>query len=106
MDEIRFVGGPIIQRYQDKVEADRQLILQAEEAKRAEAAAAAEAAKKAAAAEQEKKQQQQQPASAAGAEDTEMKDANAMAAPGAAADGPGGDASAAKPGDVAMDETK
>jgi heat shock 70kDa protein 4 len=53
MDEIRFVAGPIIQRYQDKIEAERQAILKAQEEaaakKRAEADAkkAAEDAKKA-----------------------------------------------------------
>jgi len=31
MDEIRFIAGPIIQRYMDKIEADRQAILKAQE---------------------------------------------------------------------------
>lgn len=73
MDEIRFVAGPIIQRYQDKIEAERQVILKAQEEaaakKRAEAEAkkAAEDAKKAAA------EPKKQP------EDAEMKDADGEA---------------------------
>ena len=54
MDEIRFVAGPIIQRFNDKLEAERQAILKREEEaaakKKAEldAKKAAEDAKKAA----------------------------------------------------------
>jgi heat shock protein 4 len=43
MDEIRFIAGPIIQRYKEKVEAEREVIRKAEEAaaskRRAELAA-------------------------------------------------------------------
>lgn len=68
MDEIRFVAGPIVQRYLDKVEADRQAILKAQE----EAAAAKKAeleAKRAADAEAKK---------AAEPKDEEMKDADTV----------------------------
>ncbi|KAI9784677.1 MAG: adenyl-nucleotide exchange factor sse1 [Candelina submexicana] len=68
MDEIRFVAGPIVQRYLDKVEADRQAILKAQE----EAAAAKKAeleAKKATEAEAKK---------AAEPKDEEMKDADTV----------------------------
>jgi heat shock 70kDa protein 4 len=75
MDEIRFVAGPIIQRYQDKLEAERQAILKAQEEaaakKRAEAEAkkAAEDAKKGTPAAAEPKKQPD--------EDAEMKDVDA-----------------------------
>jgi heat shock protein 4 len=43
MDEIRFIAGPIIQRYKEKVEAEREVVRKAEEAaaskRRAELAA-------------------------------------------------------------------
>ncbi|KAI9715604.1 MAG: Heat shock protein hsp88 [Candelaria pacifica] len=68
MDEIRFVAGPIVQRYLDKVEADRQAILKAQE----EAAAAKKAeleAKRATEAEAKK---------AAEPKDEEMKDADTV----------------------------
>lgn len=66
MDDIRFVAGPVIQRYQDKIEAERQVLLKAQEEEAARKRAAAEAKKKA---EEEAKK-------AAAAEDTEMKDAD------------------------------
>lgn len=66
MDDIRFVAGPIIQRYQDKIEAERQAILKAQEEAAAKKRAEAEAKK---AAEEPKKQP----------EDTEMKDADGEA---------------------------
>lgn len=47
MDEIRFVAGPIIQRYQDKIEAERQALLKAQEEEAARKRADAEAKKKA-----------------------------------------------------------
>lgn len=62
MDEIRFVAGPVIQRYNDKIEGERQAALKAQED--AAAKKRAEEAKKAAA--------DPQPAP-----DTEMKDADA-----------------------------
>ena len=47
MDDIRFVAGPIIQRYKDKVEADRQAVLKAQEEANAKKREEAEAKKKA-----------------------------------------------------------
>jgi heat shock 70kDa protein 4 len=70
MDEIRFVAGPVIQRYQDKIEAEKQAVLKAQE----EAAAAkkrAEAEAKARAEEEAKKATDPKKG-----EDTEMTDAN------------------------------
>jgi heat shock protein 4 len=51
MDEIRAVAGPIVQRYFDKIEEDRQIAqakVDAENAKKREAAEKASAEKKAA----------------------------------------------------------
>ena len=81
MDEIRFVAGPIVQRYQDKIEEERQAILKAEEEKAAKKRAELEARKKA---EEERKKKENPPPSASPApaeggekkaDDTEMKDA-------------------------------
>lgn len=47
MDEIRFVAGPIVQRYLDKVEAERQAVLKQQEEAAAKKREAAEAKKKA-----------------------------------------------------------
>ena len=47
MDEIRFVAGPIIGRYQDKIEEERQAVLKVEEEKAAKKKAEMEAKKKA-----------------------------------------------------------
>ena len=47
MDEIRFVAGPIIQRYMDKVEEERQAALKIEEEKAAKKRAEQEATQKA-----------------------------------------------------------
>ncbi|KAL9634736.1 MAG: hypothetical protein Q9164_003912 [Protoblastenia rupestris] len=47
MDEIRFVAGPIVGRYQDKVEEERQAVLKIEEEKAAKKRAELEARKKA-----------------------------------------------------------
>ena len=47
MDEIRFVAGPIVARYMDKVEEDRQAVLKVEEEKAAKKKAEIEARKKA-----------------------------------------------------------
>jgi len=66
MDEIRFIVGPIIQRYQEKLEAERQAQLKAQE--EAAAKKAEEEAKKKA--EEEAKKKDLSP-------DTEMKDADA-----------------------------
>ncbi|EXJ83266.1 hsp88-like protein [Capronia coronata CBS 617.96] len=72
MDEIRFVAGPVIQRYNDKVEAERQAVLKAQEEEAARKKAELEAKKKA---EEEAKKAQEKPSQSA-AEDTEMKDAD------------------------------
>lgn len=70
MDEIRFIAGPIIQRYLDKVEAERQAAQkardEAEAAKRAEREAASKA-------EDETKK-----GSEPGSRDEEMKDADTV----------------------------
>jgi heat shock protein 4 len=69
MDEIRFVAGPIIQRYQDKLEEERQAVLKAQEEAAAKKRAEAEAKKKA---EEEAKKSTEPQKS----EDTEMTDAD------------------------------
>lgn len=87
MEEIRFIAGPIIQRYQDKLEAERQAAIKAAEEEAArkraeeEAKKAEEEAKKKAEEEEKKKQE------AEGA-DTEMKDAPAPAPEGEQAAAP------------------
>ena len=71
MDEIRFVAGPIIQRYQDKLEEERQAILKAQEEATAKKRAEAEAKKKA----EEDAKKVSEPKK----EDTEMPDADGEA---------------------------
>lgn len=66
MDEIRFVAGPVIQRYQDKIEEERQAALKIQEEAAAKKRAEIEAKKKAEA--ESKKTSEPQ--------DTEMKDAD------------------------------
>ena len=70
IDEIKFIAGPIIGRYQDKIEEERQAIVKAEEEKAAKKAAEIQARKRAEeeAAAEKKKQEQ-------GGEDAEMVDA-------------------------------
>ena len=68
IEEIRFVAGPIIQRYNDKVEEQRQAILRAQEQAAAAKRAEAEAKKKA---EEDAKKATEGP------KDEEMKDAQA-----------------------------
>jgi len=70
MDEIRFVAGPIVGRYQDKIEEERQAVLKIEEEKAAKKRAEIEARKKA---EEEAKKKSE----AKKGEDAEMKDAGA-----------------------------
>lgn len=91
MDEIRFVAGPIIGRYQDKVEEERQAVLKIEEEKAAKKRAEIEARKKA----EEEAKKAKEPKK----EDAEMKDADppADAAPGQKAD------AVEEPGDTDMD---
>ena len=74
MDEIRFVAGPIIQRYNDKVEEERQAVLKAQEEAAAKKRAEAEAKK---AAEEAAKKDAEPPK--ADDKDTEMTDADGEA---------------------------
>ncbi|KIV97151.1 hypothetical protein PV10_00933 [Exophiala mesophila] len=70
-DEIRFVAGPVVQRYLDKIEAERAAVRKAEEELAAKRKAEADAKKKA---EEEAKK-------AAEPQDTEMKDADSAVKP-------------------------
>ena len=83
IEEIRSVAGPIIQRYNDKIEEERQARLKEEEERAAAKRAEVEAKKKAE--EEAKKAQQEKEAAAngkaeAGGEpkDAEMNDADAV----------------------------
>ncbi|KAK0513678.1 hypothetical protein JMJ35_004042 [Cladonia borealis] len=76
MDEIRFVAGPIVGRYQDKVEEERQAVLKAEEEKAAKKRAELEARKKAE--EDAKKAKEGKKDEAPASQDTEMKDADVV----------------------------
>lgn len=67
MDEIRFVAGPITQRYLDKIEAERQAVQKAREEAEAAKRAEREAAKKA----EEESKKSAEPVS----KEEEMKDA-------------------------------
>lgn len=69
MDEIRFVAGPVIQRYNDKIEEERQARLKIEEEEAAKRRAEAEAKKK----EEDAKKAAEKPAEP---QDTEMGEAN------------------------------
>ncbi|KAL8970353.1 MAG: hypothetical protein Q9197_003848 [Variospora fuerteventurae] len=71
MEEIRSVAGPIVQRYQDKIEEERQAVLRAEEEKMAKKRAELEAKKKA---EEEAKKEKEAPKKEV---DAEMKDVDA-----------------------------
>ncbi|KAL8866249.1 MAG: hypothetical protein Q9174_006412 [Haloplaca sp. 1 TL-2023] len=77
MDEIRFVAGPIVGRYQEKIEEERQAVLKAEEEKMAKKRAEAEAKKKAEEEARKAKEEKEKPARK---EDAEMKDAPAAEA--------------------------
>ncbi|OCT48078.1 Heat shock protein Hsp88 [Cladophialophora carrionii] len=70
LDEIKFLSGPVAQRYQDKIEAERQAILKVQEEEAAKKRAEAEAKKKA---EEEAKKAAEPQADEP--KDTEMKDA-------------------------------
>ena len=78
MDEIRFVAGPIVGRYMDKIEEERQAVLRAEEEKAAKKRAEVEAKRKA----EEEAKKAAEPKKAEGAnatsEDTDMKDADVI----------------------------
>lgn len=69
MDEIRFIAGPIIQRYKEKLEAERQAILKAQEEEAAKKRAELEAKRK----EEEEAKKAEEEAKKGG--DEEMKDA-------------------------------
>ncbi|EAW07571.1 Hsp70 chaperone Hsp88 [Aspergillus clavatus NRRL 1] len=75
LDEIRFISGPIIQRYKEKVETERQAVLKAQEEALAKKRAEQDAKRKAE--EEAKKAAEQKP-------DEEMKDAPAGEAEGEA----------------------
>lgn len=82
MDEIRFVAGPIVGRYMDKIEEDRQAALKIEEEKAAKKKAEQEAKRKA---EEEAKKaaesKKSEGANGTGTEDAEMTDAEALHKP-------------------------
>ncbi|KAG9774470.1 Heat shock protein hsp88 [Exophiala dermatitidis] len=77
MDEIRFAAGPVIGRYQEKIEAERQAALKAQEEEAARKRAELEAKKKAE--EEAKKAEEAKKGGQPAAEDTEMKDADGEA---------------------------
>ena len=70
MDEIRFLAGPITQRYLDKVENERQIAQEAQEKAQAAKRAERESAKKA----DEEAKKAPEPVS----KDVDMKDADAV----------------------------
>ena len=79
MDEIRFVAGPIVGRYQDKIEEERQAVLKIEEEKAAKKRAEIEARKKAEEdAKKKSEPKKEKEESTVNGEDTEMKDADAV----------------------------
>ena len=72
MDDIRFIAGPIMQRHKDKIESERQAILQAQEEEAAKKRAEVEAQRKA----EEETKKAEEPAQEP-KNDAEMKDAPA-----------------------------
>ncbi|BCR86378.1 Hsp70 chaperone Hsp88 [Aspergillus chevalieri] len=72
MDEIRFIAGPIVQRYKEKVEAERQAVLKAQEEEAAKKRAEQEAQRKAEEEAKKAQEAQQEPKA-----DSEMQDAPA-----------------------------
>lgn len=76
MDEIRFIAGPIIQRYKEKVEEERAAVLKAEEEAAAKKRAELEAMKKAAE-DLKKAEEEHKKKLAAESGDAEMQDAPA-----------------------------
>ncbi|KPI43502.1 Heat shock protein hsp88 [Cyphellophora attinorum] len=74
MDEIRFVAGPVIQRYNDKLEEERQARQKVEEEAAAKRKAEADARKKEEEAKKAAEKAEEKPA--AEPQDTEMSDAN------------------------------
>ncbi|KAL9027670.1 MAG: hypothetical protein Q9196_003847 [Gyalolechia fulgens] len=75
MDEIRFVAGPIVGRYQEKIEEERQAVLKAEEEKMAKKRAEIEAKNKADEEAKKAKEEKEAPKKTEPQADTEMKDA-------------------------------
>ena len=75
MDEIRFVAGPIVGRYQDKVEEERQAVLKIEEERAAKKRAELEARKKAEEEAKKAKEGSKKEKDKDGEGDQEMKDA-------------------------------
>ncbi|KAJ5682312.1 Heat shock protein hsp88 [Penicillium macrosclerotiorum] len=73
MDDIRFIAGPIIQRYKEKVEAEREAVRKAEEEAAAKKRAELEAKKKA----EEEAKKAEEDAKKAAEGDAEMADAPA-----------------------------
>lgn len=80
MDEIRFIAGPIVQRYQDKLEEERQAVLKAREEAEAAKRAAQEAAKRAeeAAKKAEEEAKKASEPATTPLKDEEMKDADTV----------------------------
>lgn len=76
MDEIRFLAGPIVGRYQEKIEEERQAVLKAEEEKMAKKRAEIEAKKKAEEEAKKAKEEKEAPKKTDQQPDTEMKDAD------------------------------
>lgn len=88
MDEIRFVAGPVVGRYLDKVEEERQAALKIEEEKTAKKRAELEAKKKAEEEAKKAAEPAKKPESANGgvregeSKDLEMNDADVLKAEG------------------------
>lgn len=75
MDEIRFLAGPIVGRYQEKIEEERQAVLKAEEEKMAKKRAEIEAKKKAEEEARKAKEEKEAPKKTDQQQaDTEMRD--------------------------------
>lgn len=74
MDEIRFVAGPIVARYQDKIEEERQAVLKIEEEKAAKKRAELEARRK----QEQEQKKKDEPKKDEKQQDQEMKDADAV----------------------------
>ena len=87
------MAGPIVGRYQDKIEEERQAILKIEEEKAAKKRAEIEARKKA----EEEAKKAKEPKKQEENKDTEMKDAGEANVEGQKPDG------VQEPGDVDMD---
>lgn len=78
MDDIRFVAGPIVARYQDKIEAERQAVLKADEEKAAKKREELEAKKRAEEEAKKAAEPNRKDGDATVNGDAEMKDADAI----------------------------